>query len=406
MNSSLSEDHSNLIGVGTNLSKYLSLVADARDAFGAQQCSSERNDSLLLAEIGAAHCYPQPSSKFNQSRLNHNPSDNATLTISLYQTYYGNAARDVNDAWKSCRRPCLEIGVANDVDAAASADVVNIVMQGSHSIPWKRPAHQIWVGVYFESPGHTPFQDKEDFNLTLGFRADSDFPIFGMAFDTFQHYEGLLPNALRVKDFTLPTFEAKNASDMAMMSVWISNCGMETSGRIRILNELASHGVTYASYGGCQHTHSPQEARSTLLTEWRGLPADGGAEKIAVSTKHLFLYAAENSVYPWYITEKVFHGLAAGSVPVYIGDSVHLKHMAPPNSIIYADDFESVEALATHVKYVARDPALYEKYLEWRHQPGGVDNVNRVLALELWKNEHGSEYACALCEFLHLVAGK
>ena len=286
-NSSLSEDHSNLISVSTNLSKYLSLVADARDAFGAQQCSSEWNDSLLLAEIGAAHCYPQPSSKINQLCLNHNLSDNATLTISLYQTYYGNAARDVNDAWKSCRQPCLVIDVAdgNDVDVAASVDVVNIVMQGSHSIPWKRPAHQIWVGVYFESPGHTFFQDKEDFNLTLGFRADSDFPIFGMAFDTFQHYEGLLPNALRVKDFTLPTFEAKNASDMAMMSVWISNCGMETSGWIRILNELASHGVTYASYGGCQHTHSPQEARSTLLTEWRVLPAGGGVAKIVVSTK-------------------------------------------------------------------------------------------------------------------------
>ena len=299
-NSSLREDLSNVIEVSSNLSKYLSLVADARDAFGAQQCSGERNDSLLLAETGAAHCYPQPSSKFNPSRLNHNPSYNVTLTVSLYQTYYGNAARDVNGAWKSCRRPCLEIGVADghDVDAAASADVVNIVMQGSHSIPWKRPANQIWVGVYFESPGHTPFQDEEIFNLTLGFRADSDFPIFGMAYDTFQNYEGLSPNALRVKDFTLPTFEAKNASDMAMMSVWISNCGIETTGRIRILNELASHGVTYASYGRCQHTHAAQEARSTLPTEWWDLPADGGAEKIAVSAKHLFLYAAENSAYP------------------------------------------------------------------------------------------------------------
>ena len=127
---------------------------------------------------------------------------------------------------------------------------------------------------------------------------------------------------------------------------------------------------------------------------------------LLISQTNLFLYAAENSVYPWYITEKVFHGLAAGSVPVYIGDSVHLKHMAPPNSIIYADNFESVEALAMRVKYVVRDPALYEKYLEWQHQPDGVDNINRVLALELWKKEHGSEYACALCEFLHLVAGK
>ena len=64
----------------------------------------------------------------------------------------------------------------------------------------------------------------------------------------------------------------------------------------------------------------------------------------------------KNSAYPWYITKKVFHGLVAGSVPVYVGDLVHLQHMAPPNSIIYADDYESVEALAAHLKYVASDP--------------------------------------------------
>ena len=80
--------------------------------------------------------------------------------------------------------------------------------------------------------------------------------------------------------------------------------------------------------------------------------------------------------------------------------------MAPPNSIIYADDYESVKALTAHLKYVASDPVLYEKYLEWRHQLNGVDNVNRVLALERWKIEHPLEAACAICEFLHLVAGK
>jgi hypothetical protein len=44
-----------------------------------------------------------------------------------------------------------------------------------------QPSNQIWVGVCFESPGQTSFHDKEGFNLTLGFRANSDFSILGMA---------------------------------------------------------------------------------------------------------------------------------------------------------------------------------------------------------------------------------
>lgn len=51
-------------------------------------------------------------------------------------------------------------------------------MQGgvhSNIIPWMQPANQLWVGVYFESLGLTSFHDKEGFNLTLGFKADSDF---------------------------------------------------------------------------------------------------------------------------------------------------------------------------------------------------------------------------------------
>ena len=150
-----------------------------------------------------------------------------------------------------------------------------------------------------------------------------------MLYDTFQHYEGLppvdgTPINVVTKNFTLPSFEIKNTSDIVMMSVWITNCGIESTGRIRILNKLAAHGVTYASYGGCQHTHSANKALSTLPSEWQPNAKGAGAVKIAVSSRHLFMYAAENSAYPWYITEKVFHGLVAGSVPVYVGDSVHL----------------------------------------------------------------------------------
>jgi hypothetical protein len=86
------------------------------------------------------HCYPQPSSKFHPLLIKLTENNNwsvdnndTTLTVSLYQTHYGIAPRDVNDAWKSCQRPCRKVGITDgqDVNAAASVDVVTIYMLGS-----------------------------------------------------------------------------------------------------------------------------------------------------------------------------------------------------------------------------------------------------------------------------------
>jgi hypothetical protein len=55
-------------GVSANLLKYLSLVANHTGCIWSKKGCSEWNNSLLfLAELGAAHCYPQPGSKSNQS---------------------------------------------------------------------------------------------------------------------------------------------------------------------------------------------------------------------------------------------------------------------------------------------------------------------------------------------------
>ena len=123
-----------------------------------------------------------------------------------------------------------------------------------------------------------------------------------------------------------------------------------------------------------------------------------------MATQHLFFYAAENSDYPYYITEKVLHGLLAGSVPVYVGDATHLKMVAPPRSIIYAEDNASTEVLAAHLLAVANDESLYQSYLEWRVDPQSVKQLQRVMALPQWAMEHPERYACALCELLHSYA--
>lgn len=380
----LNNSMNNSMGVSKPLATYLFLVADARAAFGAPRSTRAKDTQL---------------------RTQSDKRDNVTLTIAQYSHVYGPSPlwSDGAGVWSSCQQPCRAVGGYGDAAAAASAEVVIFNLQDFSGAPWNRPTNQVWVGVYFESPVHYPNVEKKavvsQFNLTMGFRPDSDLPILSMIYDTFQDFD-------RIQHFPLPTWKAKNAPGIALMSVWISNCAIDTTHRLSILRELASHGISYASYGRCQTTHDLKEALSSLPTsEWQDYGKEGlGAELMAVATKHMFFYAAENSEYPYYVTEKVFHGLVAGSVPVYIGDSVHLKQIAPPHSIIYADDFESVEVLATHLMKVARDPAMYESYLQWRGQPKSLENIRRIMGLPQWASEHHSEYACALCEFLHRTA--
>lgn len=140
-------------------------------------------------------------------------------------------------------------------------------LQNFDGAPWTRPANQIWVGSYFESPEH--YGKVEDpniianFNLTMGFRPDAAFPVFNMVYDTFKDFSDLA-------NVTIPSWKDKQAQDTAMMSVWISNCGIDKTRRRSILEKLASFGILYASYGGCHNTHSPTQALSGLKNEgWR-----------------------------------------------------------------------------------------------------------------------------------------
>ena len=46
--------------------------------------------------------------------------------------------------------------------------------------------------------------------------------------------------------------------------------------------------------------------------------------------------------------------------------SINYRKRAPPKSYIHADDFESPQQLAKHLKKVAANTTLYHKYHEWR----------------------------------------
>lgn len=373
-----------LITPDSDLDTYIELRSKAREALHVEETSS-------------------PSAAGFSHRHVDKPRRAHPLTIAQYSHVYGPSELWMDkpgNYWAQCRQPCQAVADYANATAAASADVVIFSLQDFNEAPWRRSPSQLWVGTYFESPAHFPALTDENivaqFNLTMGFRPNADMPVFNMVYDTFKDFD-------RLRNYPLPDWNTKHSNDTPMMSVWISNCGIDKTGRLAILEKLAAQGITYASYGACRRTHEAGTALSKLQSdEWRRYAGESaGAELVAVAVNHLFFYAAENSVYPYYITEKVFHGLLAGSVPIYVGDALHLKMIVPPRSIIYAEDYASVELLAAHVSNVAHDPVLYQSYLKWRSDPQAVKQLERVMALPQWATAHPKGYACALCELLH-----
>lgn len=72
-------------------------------------------------------------------------------------------------------------------------------------------------------------------------------------------------------------------------------------------------------------------------------------------------FVAENSITPWYVTEKAWNALATGAVPVYYGAS-NVKQLLPPNSVIVAIDYASTDALAEAVATAANDPSSMQAW--------------------------------------------
>ena len=89
----------------------------------------------------------------------------------------------------------------------------------------------------------------------------------------------------------------------------------------------------------------------------------------AVLRQYPFYLALENSDEPDYVSEKVFHALEAGVLPVYAG-APNVADFLPERSFVDARQFGgSLEALADHLHGLLREPRRYLEYFEWKARP-------------------------------------
>ena len=82
-----------------------------------------------------------------------------------------------------------------------------------------------------------------------------------------------------------------------------------------------------------------------------------------------FYLAFENSRTTDYVTERVFHALAPGTITVYRGAPNIREFMPADDAVICADDFAEPEELVRHLHHLSEAPGEYNRHLAWKRRP-------------------------------------
>ena len=233
----------------------------------------------------------------------------------------------------------------------ATAVVFHIPTLGR--MPAPKPNQQLWVGWTLECDLNISRQRSESFmeqfDLVISYKLDSDIPAL---------YVPGEPEIL--EELTAPPAEK---SELA--AAFISS-SINQSGRCQYLRELMKH-MPIHSYGKKLNN--------------RKLESDQGwGSKREALKKYRFTVAFENAVAPDYVTEKFFHPLSSGSVPIYLG-APNVEQFAPgDNCYLNVSDFTGPEELARRLLDLAADEEQYNELLAWKKRPlrpGFLEMVER-----------------------------
>jgi len=337
-----------------------------------------------------------------------------------------------------CDVKCLRAASEAEADVVFSYTHKTRVLRGDKD-------KQIWVGTFWEAIGHYP-PISFNYDFTVSYRADASFPNFQMMWDAARNLEV-------IKSQPVVPFSLKRES-FGDVAVFVSNCDVsgawDTTGRVKTIETLGGS-VKIDSYGTCLRNrveaddlgrllellmlntttgsgssahHAATGTASSISSSEHRLYADSPfsylrewiadasqahpryeaydrnyaashnwGTKMALASAHRFTLAAENSICAYYHTEKVWHALLAGSVPIYIGATT-IKEYVPANSLIMVSDFPSIGALSDFLVSVGADKQKYDKFLEWRSKPL-PENVRSKLQAE--KKLLSGEWQCEMC---------
>eukprot|EP00597_Dinobryon_sp_UTEXLB2267_P001877 CAMPEP_0170069610 /NCGR_PEP_ID=MMETSP0019_2-20121128/8219_1 /TAXON_ID=98059 /ORGANISM="Dinobryon sp., Strain UTEXLB2267" /LENGTH=273 /DNA_ID=CAMNT_0010277695 /DNA_START=275 /DNA_END=1096 /DNA_ORIENTATION=+ len=175
------------------------------------------------------------------------------------------------------------------------------------------------------------------------------------------------------------------------VAIFASNCkAAGASSRYAYLEELMKL-IKVHSYGKCLHNIDEPP-----MGEDKGWPevAQRRARKVKVLSKYKFYLAFENAPVEDYVSEKVFEGLFAGSLPVYRGASTIHRFMPSNSSYIDANNMTPKD-LAKKLQFLANNEMEYNKYFTFKTQP--LSEEFKQIALMSYTHPN---VLCRLCEYV------
>ena len=207
-----------------------------------------------------------------------------------------------------------------------------------------------WILHSNESPKFTSVLSSAKimakFNFYLSYRLDSDFTL------------SLFPKPL-LEPLPVP-FKKKRQTLAAAL---YSHCeAVRTEYLIELMQE-----IEIDSYGSCLHnTDRPEYLAPRDNQRFSKL----SNPLINLYRSYKFTIVFMNSDCDYFVDEKLFYALSAGSVPVFMG-TAKIREFLPGNlrdSIIEVRNFKTPKVLAAYLTRLATDEKAYNKFLKWKYQ--------------------------------------
>mmetsp|Transcript_37221 Transcript_37221/g.72621 ORF Transcript_37221/g.72621 Transcript_37221/m.72621 type:complete len:452 (+) Transcript_37221:383-1738(+) len=256
--------------------------------------------------------------------------------------------------------------------------VLGITLENNMGRRLAQPAHRS-TQLPFEQRARA--KGKFDFSLIATYELDSLLPILYPEFPLFVDEH---------KSSTREGLTADAERRHAKIFVAISNCHAAiVPNRLSLAEDMsAASGVPLASFGRC--LEDPAARR-----EMEGLER-GSGEYINVMRRHLWCFVPENSYGTDYVTEKVWHALRSGCVPIYMGAPNVAAFLPSRDAVVHVQDFPTVDALANYIRRLTKDRRLLvEKHQAWRE---AARLPQHMYDLERLSEKHaGSSFACRVC---------
>ncbi|XP_078489157.1 4-galactosyl-N-acetylglucosaminide 3-alpha-L-fucosyltransferase FUT6-like isoform X3 [Ciona intestinalis] len=257
----------------------------------------------------------------------------------------------------------------------AIAVVFHFTTINRNQIPWQhyRDKRQIFVWWCAEGPryfGRNGLREFDGgfFNWTWTFKRSADV----------LRYYGSRDGALKFVK------KGKKAIDDVIsfkkkMALWgVSHCSgsIGANKRMEYYKALVAAGLEVTAYGGCfpEFENIPRQFPMLFEPKWK---------------EHKFYFAFENAIHCRdYITEKFWdNALKNDMVPVVWGPiKDDVLSVAPLDSFIHTDDFDSPAKLAEYLQFLDKNDDEYRKYFRWREDETMTDEKMIKMTQEKYPN--------------------